>query len=170
MLMRNPFSRIPQPRECTSNHGDSVKIIYRGRYKDDGTVELVKSDELDIQKEINSFAGQCDLRYLMQRFNCGDVSVIQQGKPMYGDFSTIPDNFLDLYNMVHEAEQYFQHLPAEIKQSFDNNAVQWFASMGDESWHERMNKLNPISYVESDVVKPNVVKPDVVKPNVEFKE
>lgn len=84
--MRNPFSRIPQPRECTSNHGESVKIIYRGRYKDDGTVELVKSDELDIQKEINSYSGLCDLRYLMQRFNCGDVSVMQQGNPMYGDF------------------------------------------------------------------------------------
>lgn len=162
MLMRNPFSRIPQPREHTTHHGEPVKTIYRGRFKNDGTVELVKSDEVDIQKEINSFAGQCDLRYLMQRFNCGDVSVMQQRNPMYGDFSTIPDNFLDLYNMVHEAEQYFQSLPVDIKQSFDNNAVQWFASMGDKSWYERMNKLNPEPYVETNV--------DYVQTNVNVKE
>ncbi|AXQ66276.1 MAG: internal scaffolding protein [Microviridae sp.] len=80
---------------------------------------------------IDSYAPYTDLNYMLHRLSVGDTSVLSGRKAMYGDFSQLPQNPVDMINVLNSAEQSFSQLPSDEKVAFNNDYRVWLAHMLD---------------------------------------
>lgn len=78
------------------------------------------------------FAEECDINVLMQRYQNQDIGAIMRaaGEPVYADFSEMPQDLMGFMKLMGDAENAFMTLPAEVRRTFDNDAVKFvdFAS------------------------------------------
>ena len=153
--MRNKFSRVPDPLEFKSPVGDLFHDVYTSFYKPDGTLGLKVSDRVDIKKEINSHREETDMSFILSRLMAGDDSVLNPRPPMYGDFTQLPSSYAEMLNMVIDGERYFDSLPLETRNKFDNDRGKWFASIGQPDW---LDFMGFVPRETSPVVKPDVIK------------
>jgi hypothetical protein len=125
---------------------------------DGSRVCLVESGHTDIQAEIESYAKYTDLHYMLHRLSVGDSSVLCSKTPIYGDFSGLPSNPVDVINLVHRSESMFSELSPEERAKFNNDYRSWL-----------VHCLSSFSSGENPVPgnSPDIVKPDVIKPEIE---
>lgn len=75
-------------------------------------------------------AESCDINLLMKRYQIGDINAIRQIEEVfYGDSTEYPTDSLTAANLVLAAQQMFDMLPLDVKQSFDNNYQKWMAKV-----------------------------------------
>lgn len=78
--------------ECVSNCGDKVREVFKLVHEPDGNTHVEKVDEIDIVKEINSYAESCDMQRIIQRFNMTGQACVPDGQGMYIDATDVPQN------------------------------------------------------------------------------
>lgn len=153
--MRNPNAKVRKISEFFTCPGDRTHIRYEARFDGKGVkLEAVGSE--DIQVSIDSFAPYTDLNYMLHRLSVGDTSVLSGRQAIYGDFSGLPQNPVDLINVLNSAELSFSKLPADEKAAFNNDYRVWLA-----------NLLTSISNPDVDISVSD--KPSVEQPFVEEK-
>lgn len=159
--MRHKFARVPDDfSEFKSPSGDLFHDVLSPSFRADGTIELKVTDRVDIKKEINSHRDETDMAYILSRLMVGDDSVLNPRPPMYGDFTQLPTSYSDMLNMVLDGERYFDSLPLETRNKFDNDRGKWFATIGSSDWLENMGFVSHETVDRPSVEKPFVV-PDV---------
>lgn len=129
--MRHPNSKIP-PISKDTPIGKRIKTVLEPRFNGKKVV-LESVGTLDIQEKIESFAPFADINYMLHRLKVGDRSVISANLPIYGDFSALPTNPVDVINLVHSAEATFSELDLDTKKSFNNDWRVWLASLFNNS-------------------------------------
>lgn len=153
--MRNPFAKVHKVSEFATSPGNRIHVRYEARFNGKGvTLEAVGSE--DIQVSIDSFAPYTDLNYMLHRLSVGDTSVLSGRQAIYGDFSGLPQNPVDMINVLNSAEQSFSQLPVDEKAAFNNDYRVWLASL-----------LTSASNPDADISVPD--KPSVEQPSVEEK-
>lgn len=162
--MRNKKASIPKIEDIVTCPGDPVRIEYSPHLKEDGTIELIPTNKIDIQEEINSYRDECDISSMIMRYQMGDQSALSKNPGMYADFTNLPDNMHDLLNLGLRAQNEFYKLPIDVRAKFGNSFYTWLSSVGDDEWIAKMGFEVPAPV---DVVKPVV---DDVKPVVDVKE
>lgn len=120
-FMRNEF--------YPTNAGSPTEIVYRGKVERDGTINLVEDGVRDVYMDIQSHKDSCSIELALKRFALGDVSALQQRQGAYGDFTTFPRTFAEVLQVMINAENYFDSLPAEIRRNFDNDLNKFLASL-----------------------------------------
>lgn len=126
--MRNKNARIPNIGSIHTYEGTPLRQILEPRF--DGSItKLVSVGEENIQDRIEAEAPYTDINYMLNRLSLGDQSVLSVKRPMYGDFSGMPDNPVDAINMVHLAESRFSSFSSEDKQKYNNDYRVWLASL-----------------------------------------
>lgn len=78
--------------ECVSNCGDKVREVFKLVHDPDGNTHVEKVDEIDIAKDINSYAESCDMQRIIQRFNMTGQACVPNGQGMYLDATGVPQN------------------------------------------------------------------------------
>lgn len=126
--MRNPNSKVTEFCKTVSPCGSRFHVKYEARFNGK-SIGLVESGKIDIQESINAYAPYTDLNYMLSRLSVGDSSVLCSRRPMYGDFSAMPDNPIDAINLVHSAESAFLSIPIEERQNFNNDYRVWLAAL-----------------------------------------
>lgn len=121
-----------------SEPGSRVKTLYSPVFDKHGVWHLEESGQYDLYSEIQSHADSVDIHVILQRFQNGDVSVLQRVQGTYGDFTTMPKTFAEALNTIIAAEQYFQSLPVETRAQFGHDFNQFIASMDAPDFTSRM--------------------------------
>lgn len=136
--------------------GSSIKPVYSAKVRDDGVIELVQTGEEDIQEFIDSFAEETCISSIVARCAAGDTSVLSKRQGTYGDFSDFPKTYRDVLQVVIDGRNYFDSLPVEIKDKFNQSFEQWFTTYGTEDWFNAMGigVVDPISVSEVKAVEP----------------
>lgn len=117
--------------------------IYEYRVSKDGYKELVKTDRKeDVHARIQADADSCDINKLMARFALGDSSAIDQRSGFYADVTKMPSTYAEMFDRVEVAKQYFDSLPVEVKQSFDNSYEVFFSQYGSKDFDDKIQKYN----------------------------
>lgn len=145
--MRHPAACIPDGSHYPTCCGDSMHTIYASRISADGSIELRPKDQIDIQMEINSHAGECDMSLILARLQSGDTSVLNSSQPIYGDLTKFPKTYAEMLQIVSDGDLYFSSLPKEIRAKFDFDKYKWFSSIGTQSWYDRMKVSRDMSHV-----------------------
>ena len=78
----------------------------------------------------------------------GDFSVLRQGG-VYIDASQLPDNMIDMFNMIRDQREKFMQLPLKIREKFDHSFENWASTAGTEYWAEKMGlNQKPVEEVQ----------------------
>lgn len=139
--MRNKFAEVSDPNSFVTDPGDPIHIIYSPKVLDDGSVVLFESGKENIQDLIDSYEDSCDISIIMKRLEMGDTSVLSQKVPMYGDFTQFPKTYAEALQRVIDAQNDFDRLPLDVRNSFENDYMRWLASAGSDDWLEKMKPV-----------------------------
>lgn len=102
-----PYTLNPNPL------GDDDRFLNKS-----DTFILIPGEDKDIQDEIQSFASDCDIYNILRRASAGlDVTNSFTGHGVYGDFSAIPTNPLDVEQQQRELRQSLDSVPADVKEA-----------------------------------------------------
>lgn len=133
-----------------SRPGDKVRPVFKGSYAPDGSVRLTKVDEVDIQAQIQSHLYETDMQFIINRLLSGDMSVLNNQSPMFGDFTTFPKSYSECIQRVIDAENMFAQLPQDVRDQFGNDWAKWLSQTGTDKWMAAMGIDMPATVV-SDV-------------------
>lgn len=117
-----------------SNPGCEYETVYTSKVHEDGTIELVASDKKNIQSEIQSHAGACDIRNIMNRYMMGDTAALSKAQGFYTDLTNVPNTHAEWLQRNIDAKNIFDGLPADIKSKFRNDFDVFASTAGSEEW------------------------------------
>jgi phage internal scaffolding protein len=103
------------------------------------------SNESALHCEDDSLAQQhqkeeCDINYILKRFNVTGELPVSPVSPRYGDFTGISDYHTALDRVI-AADEEFMNLPANLRARFDNNAANLIEFLNDENNRDEAIKL-----------------------------
>lgn len=108
--------RSPSRRPCGS--GERKRPIYQRQCEAGKEAALVKVGESDLQDYIQSFADECDVSRIVQRYANGDTSVLQRLQGVYCDVAGVPTDLTTAFETVSAARAYYESLPQAARREF----------------------------------------------------
>lgn len=114
---RTNYNQRGRQRCCKSYSPDEP--IYQLKEFEDGHHELVVTGYTDRNAKIQEAKDSCDLKKLVDKFmRTGDISVLNQCQPVYGDFR--PTDLKSVLNAKFELEKVWSMMPADKKAKYDS--------------------------------------------------
>lgn len=101
-----------------------------------------KDSTINVYERIQADRDSCDINILMQRFALGDTEAININQGFYLDTRDMPKTYAEVFERGLEAEQFFDGLPVELKEMFDNSYTVFFSEMGSKSFDNKIEKYN----------------------------
>lgn len=135
--MRVKGACVSDPAEFISCPGEQYMIEYSSRVRPDGIIELEESGKIDIKQMINAQREQTDIAYIVNAIKNGDESMLNKNG-FFGDMTSMPKTFAEVLQLQIDAEKSFYDLSTEVRQKFDNDFNQYFATAGTMEWCEKL--------------------------------
>lgn len=132
------FLSKEKAKEFASELGERVQPVYNPKVDEFGRIELLQSGTHDLYAEIQSHKEECDINNIIARAQAGDMSGFRDNPGAYGDFAELPKSYAEILQIMIDGQNYFDKLPIDVKQKFDNDFNKWFASYGSEEWIKSM--------------------------------
>ena len=118
------------------------KIVLRAPYNYDADSASLQahSDTVGESLTKQSFADECDINRILERFAITGHVPDNVRAPSFGDFVDIP-SYQDALNAVIEAERSFMQMPANVRARFGNDAHAFVEFCSDPENLPEMRKL-----------------------------
>lgn len=114
-----------------SRPGDRDKVLYSPVFDERGHMELKEVGRENLYDFIQSHKESCDINVILARFAAGDTSVLAKRQAFYADITEFPTTYSEVINTMHQAQDYFAHLPVEVKAKFGHDFNRFIASLDD---------------------------------------
>lgn len=134
--MKAPFVRSPYNYD-TNKAGDESGLDCSIK-KDEWGKDLKPTEHGRTQQH---FAEECDINTIVKRFGLGyDMPAAGIRVPLNGDFSNVVD-LHQAMNLVRQAQESFDQLPADLRYNFDNNPAKLADFVSREENRELAGKM-----------------------------
>lgn len=121
--------------------GETVRRTYLWELNEKGEKVLTLDQTIDQQAEINSYLEETKLENIIRRASI-DPDLAARLVPDIGgglqDATNMPENLMELQNIILRAEQIWDEIPKEIKLKFDNDVDKFVASFGTVDWAKNL--------------------------------
>lgn len=121
--------------------GESVRRTYLWERNEKGEKVLRLDQIIDQQAEIDSYLEETKLENIIRRASI-DPDLAARLIPDIGgglqDATEMPENLMELQNIMLRAEQIWDEIPKEIKLKFDNDVDKFIASFGTVDWAKNL--------------------------------
>lgn len=121
--------------------GETVRRTYLWEYNEKGEKNLTLDQIIDQQAEIDSYLEETKLENIIRRASI-DPNIAARLIPDMGgglqDATEMPENLMELQNIMLRAEQIWDDIPKEIKLKFDNDVDKFVASFGTIDWAKNL--------------------------------
>ena len=121
--------------------GESVRRTYLWELNEKGEKVLTLDQVIDQQAEIDSYLEETKLENIIRRASI-DPDIAARLVPDMGgglqDATEMPENLMELQNIMLRAEQIWDEIPKEIKLKFDNDVDKFVASFGTIDWAKNL--------------------------------
>lgn len=87
-----------------------------------------------------SFKDECNVNNILEKHKNTNVLKVNKQKGEYGDFSNSID-YSDALNLVINANEQFESLPAAIRKQFNNDPVEFLSFCSDEKNYPKMIEM-----------------------------
>lgn len=139
---RTSFDKL----DIDSVSGSGFDDEYSAYYDGDGVLQLEVIGKKDVYSEIQSYKDSCDINLLMLRYARGETDVFAKVQGFYNDVTGMPKNYRDCLNHVLKTEQFFNALPVEEKQIFNNDFAQFLVALDNPDF---LDRFEAVKIVES---------------------
>jgi len=143
-----------------SQVGSRIHQTYVGAYDDDGVLQLIPDKVINIYDQIQSHRDSCDLAVLLRRYLNGDSEALNRVQGVYGDFSTVPSNYADVFNRVADGQRVFNGLNADVKSVFGNSYEQFLVAISRGDFWNRVSEAGILPESSNSIVEKSEVKTD----------
>lgn len=127
-IFRNSINAFKIKSNVVSNSGEKDRPNYKPMYLENGAYELVQDGVIHSYEDIQSWKATCDMSTIIERYiRTGDSNIINQRAGFYADVTDLPKNYVELANMLANADNFFNALPADIKKEYEFNPAIFFA-------------------------------------------
>lgn len=114
--------------------GTGTKTEYQLRIK--GTVEVLEPvGKSSLYDYIQSHADSVDIHKILER--CAlmdDYSMLNRMPAQFMDVTEMPKTLAEAYSMVEDAKQLFDRMPTSVKESYNNNFVEFISDIGSDKF------------------------------------
>nr|DAW87407.1 MAG TPA: Scaffold protein [Microviridae sp.] len=121
--------------------GETVRRTYLWELNEKGEKVLTLEQVIDQQAEIDSYMEETKLENIIRRASI-DPDLAARLMPDMGgglqDATNMPENLMELQNIMLQAEQIWNKIPKEIKLKFDNDVDKFVASFGTIDWAKNL--------------------------------
>lgn len=121
--------------------GETVRRTYLWQLNEKGEKVLTLDQIIDQQAEIDSYLEETKLENIVRRASI-DPDLAARLMPDVGgglqDATQMPENLMELQNIMLRAEQIWDEIPKEIKLKFDNDVDKFVASFGTIDWAKNL--------------------------------
>lgn len=125
-----------------SNPGSPIREIRAAVWKD-GQLSVDVVGKENLQAEIDSFADSCNIEMLVQRCVNGESDILNQRQGFYGDFTDYPKSYAEMVQLMVNAKSYFDSLPLEIRNKFNNDVNVFISEMDKKDWFVKAGFVTP---------------------------
>lgn len=130
-----------------SNPGNPMHKVQHGEVKEDGTIRLVVDRLEDTNKIIDSYRASTDIHNIIARIQAGNIELLNQKQGFFGDVSELPKTYAEMLDLIHKGEEFFNKLPAKVKEEYNNDFNQFFADFDNA-----LAKLTPPKKEEAEKI------------------
>lgn len=90
-----------------------------------------------VSKTDQSFKDECDINVIVARYGKTGVlvdpgMVARRGSPMFGDFTSVPEDLIEAHAIFERAEESFGALSSEVRAKFRNSPVELLEWLSDD--------------------------------------
>lgn len=144
MLYRTASQAIEDHPRVNINPGDPDKVLYSPSFDSFGHMELKEVGKESLYQFIQSHKESTDIHVILARFAAGDTTALAKRQMFYADLTEFPTTYADVVNTMHGAEDYFIHLPVEVRAKFGHDFNKFLASLD-----------NPQTLVDLGIISPS---------------
>lgn len=130
----------------TSDSGSKLIAKYALKIdKKTGYEYLAPTGEFDnVYDRIQADYPSTDINILMERFALGETEAINIKPGFYADVTGMPKNYAELFQKYEDCKKFFDELPADLKEMFNNSYTEFWSEMDSEkkSFMEKIEKYN----------------------------
>lgn len=158
MKFDKPFMTQYDARDrIESNPGNPIKQLFSGAYNERGQVELKEDGTEDLYAFIQSFAESTDIHSILQRYQNGEVDVLEKVQGFYGDISEMPKTYAEALQRIADSEKVFMSLPVDVRAKFGHSFSEFLAASQEADFLERLGvKPSEQPYNDTSVTDVNV--------------
>lgn len=121
--------------------GETMRRTYLWELNKKGEKVLTLDQIIDQQAEIDSYLEETKLENIIRRASIDPDLAARLIPDMGGgiqDATEMPENLMELQNIMLRAEQIWDEIPKEIKLKFDNDVDKFVASFGTIGWAKNL--------------------------------
>lgn len=121
--------------------GETMRRTYLWEINEKGEKALRLDQIIDQQAEIDSYLEETKLENIIRRASIDPDLAARLIPDMGGgiqDATDMPQNLMELQNIMLRAEQIWDDIPKEIKLKFDNDVDKFVASFGTVDWAKNL--------------------------------
>lgn len=121
--------------------GENIRRTYLWEFNEKGEKVLTLDQVIDQQAEIDSYLEETKLENIIRRASIDPDLAARLIPDMGGglqDATEMPENLMELQNIMLRAEQIWDEIPKEIKLKFDNDVDKFVASFGTVDWAKNL--------------------------------
>lgn len=119
-----------------TNSGDRIVQLYTPALNADGRIDLVESGKHNLYADIQSHKESVDIKVILERFERGDMNVLNRRSGLYLDVTDMPKTYAEMYQRIMDAEAQFMALPVDVREKFNHSPQEFFASIGTQKWFD----------------------------------
>lgn len=121
--------------------GSPIKIEYQVRLIDNN-MEIVETGKSDLYEYIQSHRDSVDIHKILERCaQVEDYSLLNRMPTKFMDVTDMPDTLAGAYAMVKDAENFFERMPVDIKEKYNNNFVEFISDLGSDKFNDNVSKF-----------------------------
>ena len=129
MIFRNAHQVIEDHSRVYIDSGSPDRVLYSPTFDSAGHMELKEVGKESLYDFIQSHKESCDINVILARFSAGDTTALAKRQMFYADLTDFPTTYADVVNTMHGAEDYFTHLPVEVRAKFGHDFNKFLASL-----------------------------------------
>lgn len=102
--------------------GSPVKSLFVP-FVNKGHLDIKVSGDFNLQEQIEAESCLCDINYLIERFNLGDVDALNKRQSFFADITAYPGSYREAVDILKEGRSFYDTLSADEKKrygSFEN--------------------------------------------------
>lgn len=122
-------------------------------------------DFTNVYDRIQADYPSTDINLLMERFALGETEAIHVKEGFYADVSSMPKTYAELFQRAEDAKQFFDELPTDLKEMFNNSYTEFWSEMDTESkaFNEKIEKYNSRFELSPEYDDPDPFEPTPIK-------
>ena len=167
MMFRTAAQAIEDHPRVNINPGDPGKVLYSPSFDSSGHMELKEVGKESLYQFIQSHKESTDIHVILARFAAGDTTALAKRQMFYADLTEFPTTYADVVNTMHGAEDYFIHLPVEVRAKFGHDFNKFLASLDNPQTLVSLGIVSSQSPTSSDQLPSEPLTPDQKPPEVQ---